>query len=199
MTEHASNLKGFWVVSREEGANLGTLTSIHFDPTEKAVSAFCFRGRRHGTGDYFVPVSEVQLVGRDIILISSMEVRTKIEAKVKPPGMRLNELQGRWVTSMEGKHLGTLVDIDFSQSDWKISQLTFTDKRQLPVNADEIVIGDEILVPVEAASRIIAAKKGAPGFIERTFGEEFVGNTRNALKRAMGREKKKEQRLDEEG
>jgi len=198
MTEHASTLKGFGGISREEGADLGTLSAVYFDPENKTVSSFSFRSRRHGSGDYFVPVSEVQLVGRDVILVSTMEARTKVEAKIKPPGMRLNELQGRWVTGMDGKHLGTLVDIDFSQTDWKITELTFADGRHLKVEADEIVIGDEILVPKEYASRLGPAPEGKKGLIERAFGKEFFENTRNALKRTSRRDKAKNEKGKEE-
>lgn len=185
--EHASELRGFLVVARKEGAQLGHLSAIYVDPVQKRIAALTFRKRWLGGGEYFVPIDAVQTLGRDVVLISSENEVTKIGDGKRPPGRSLKDLQGTWVTTANGKHLGTLVDLDFN-TDWNISDLSLADDRELPIELDALQIGDEIIVPAEYADRVRSNSEAKPGFLRQLFGSESVDETKRTLKRALSRE-----------
>lgn len=188
--EHASELRGLLVVASDEGAQLGNLSGIYIDPAKKSIAALTFRTRRLGGDEYFVAIGDVKTVGRDVVLISSEAAAQKISDEEKPPGKSLKELQGAWVTTMDGDHLGALVDLDFSD-DWRISELSLANDGEVQVEANDIKIGDAIIVPVEYAERVRRARESSPGFLRRAFGGESLEDTKQALKRALTRQPRK--------
>ena len=172
MNEHASEIRGFPVISRKEGAMLGTVAAIYLDTAANSVAALSYRPRRMSRDRYYVAAQSVQIVGRDIVLIGSESDTTQITDASVPAGQCLKELQGSWVTTSEGKHLGALADVDFSQKDWAITRLILSEDRSLPVDANDIRIGDEIIVPAEYADRLEVLHESDPGVLRRIFGTE---------------------------
>ena len=185
MGQHASELKGFLVVAREEGAELGTLSAIRIDPETKAVVGFDIRTRRVGGKVLFAPVNVVDRLGREVLLLTSERAVREVTDVTPSPGRSLKELQGIWVTSMDGRHLGTLIDLDFSPGDWRIRELVLAEDKHLAVDPDELRIGDEILVPEQGAAQIQVSQEPKSGLIARGFGPEAVEDTKGAVKRAL--------------
>jgi sporulation protein YlmC with PRC-barrel domain len=183
--ELLSELRGLLVIAREEGANLGVVSGIYFDPEAAKISCLTL-GRRKGKSRV-VDATDVISFGRDVVMVSS-EVGVKtVEEAGEPRGRSLKDLQGLWVTTHGGERLGTLVDVDVGGEDWSISEIRLADDKRLPVVAGEIVIGrDEILVPKEYAGRVTADHE-KPGFIGRLFGREAVEDAGSAIRRALKR------------
>lgn len=170
MLDRASNLRGIAVVSGDEGAQLGTLSALYVDTDKNRIAAIGYRTRRIGGDELYVLAADIQTLGRDVVLVSGERVARRITGATKAPGRNLKALQGSWVTTMDGHHLGTVMDLHFKPDDWSITTLVLGDETELPVDASEIKIGDEILVPASYAERL--GKAGAPkhGFMRRLFG-----------------------------
>ena len=181
--EHASELRGVLLVAREEGAQLGTVTGINVNPDSKQIAAIRFRPKT-GRKEAFVLMADVQLIGRDVVLVSSEIAVKPIEDDITAPGKNLEELQGAWVTTTEGKHLGTLVDVDFRPRDWLISELDLSDGKSLEVDPTELRIGDEVIVPASYAKRVKEAPK-QPGVMSRIFGADTMEQLKGTLTRAL--------------
>lgn len=187
MTQHASELRGFLVVARQEGAEVGSLSAIRIDPAAKTVIGFEMRTRRLAGDVRYVDVGDVEVVGRDVLLVTSEEILRDVTDDEPAPGVSLKHLQGMWVTSTEGKHLGTLIDVDFAPGDWRIRELLLAEDRHLAVDPDQIKIGDEIIVPQEMAARIEESPEPRRGLLSRIFGHEAIQDTKDAVARAVGR------------
>lgn len=198
MLEHASDIRGILVVSAKEGAQLGTVSEVHIDPQTKHVVAFSYRTRRIGGDRYYVPVEDVDRVGRDVLLIASEEAVVHQTNGEHAPGRSLEDLQGMRVTTMDGKHLGELADIDISYADWSIGALVLSDARRLPVEVADIRVGDDVLVPADSAGRLVEPAEKS-GFFRRTLGKETVESTGRAVKRALARPATESQRKQPEG
>lgn len=187
MIETASDLRGVLVVAREEGAQLGTVSDVYIDTENKLIAAISFRSRGLTGRVHFVLTGEIQLVGRDVILVVSERSAKPLDGAEPPPGKSLRELQGCWVTTLNGKHLGTLVDLDFSPGDWEVSELTLAEDKHLPVTAGEIKIADEILVPVSYADRVQKSQKDRTGVLGRVLGTETVADVKKTIQRVLKR------------
>lgn len=185
MTE-ASELRGILVVAREEGAQLGSVTGIDVDTETRTIAAIRFRPRGFGRKESYVQMKDVVAIGRDVAFVNTEEAVVST-AEEPSPGRSLNDLQGVWVTTREGKHLGTVVDLDFDRTSWRIQLLQLANDRLLVVNPDDIRIGDEIVVPTEYEARVEVLPKEKSGFLGRIFGKESIEDLSKTLRRAVQR------------
>jgi len=193
MFDRSSDLRGLLVVSKKEGAQLGIVSGIQLDTATKHIAAFRYRRRKRFGGDeFFVPVDAVDSIGRDVVMISSEELASKQTEAARAPGRSLKDLQGVWVTSLDGRHVGALVDVEFDPDDWGITELILAEDKRLPVDRDEIEIGDEILVPIAYRERVEEVGEEKPGFLRRAFGGEAIEDMKKALGRALKRTKSEE-------
>lgn len=189
--ETASGLRGMPVITREEGAQLGRVAGVYVSTETNTISAITIRpGARAGKGGY-VPSAQIQLIGKDVVLVSS---ESALRASGDVPGRSLKDLQGSWVTTNGGKHVGTLIDLDFSPKSWEISELSLAEDRHLAVTAQEIKIGDEIIVPPEYVDRVEISEKTRTGILGRLMGEEMVEDVKNTVKRILRRSRSEEKR-----
>ena len=187
MTEQASSLRGFLVVSIEEGVQLGTLSTIQVDPDRRGIVGFVYRPRRRGD-DRFVSLDHVRTVGKDVLLIDREDSVMTPTKETPAPGRSVTDLQGVRVTADDGTHLGTLVDLEFSEQDWRISALTLAEDKRLPIDADAVNLGDDVIVPAAAKAQVESTAEEKHGFLSRILGKESVDDTKAALRRALGRD-----------
>ncbi|MBK8010543.1 MAG: hypothetical protein IPK13_04290 [Deltaproteobacteria bacterium] len=188
--ENASGLQGILIASREEGAILGAIDGIYIDPTKRALAAVGYRPRRGGRRGHFILVEAIETVGRDIVLIDSESSAKEVGESTTLPGRSLKSLQGCWVTTDDGHHLGTLVDMDFSGHNWLISELELSDNKRLPVDPNELQIGDAIIVPRGYAELVTARPEAQYGVMGRLLGGERIDDIRNTIQRVLGSNKK---------
>jgi sporulation protein YlmC with PRC-barrel domain len=198
MIESAAELRGLPVITREDGVLLGSVSGITVDPVRRAIATLTLRTRAPKK-ELFVPMEEVELIGRDAILIKAQASARPIEKPTDLPGKSLRALQGAWVTTLEGKHLGTLVDIDFSGRDGQISEIELAEGKRVSVEAAEITIGDEILVPASCVERMADIPRGKYGLLGRLLGTDRIDDLRHTLQRVLGRKPKSEKPEKPEG
>jgi sporulation protein YlmC with PRC-barrel domain len=180
-----TELKGVWLISHEEGAIVGKVSGITIDHEKKAVMALAFKPTKGGP-DGFVLTEKIERVGRDVILVRSEEDAV-LEKEI--PGRDLKALQGCWITTMDGNHVGTLVDLDFT-SDWQISELELEDNKRLPVVAAEIKLGDEVLVPADYADKVKDGPEEKYGAFGRLIGSDRIDDMRDTIKKVLSRKPK---------
>lgn len=183
MMESIEELRGVWVVDGEHGVVVGRVFGMTVDPSSGQIAALVYKARK-GKQKYAVPREFIDKVGRDIVLIKS-DCGEKIDKIEDAPGVSLRELQGSWVTTLEGKHLGTLVDIDFSPSDWRVSELELAPDKRLPVEAEAVRFSDVILVPGAYEDRIKPLPKERYGFLGRLFGRDRIDDLRHAMGKTL--------------
>ncbi|MBN2573599.1 MAG: PRC-barrel domain-containing protein [Deltaproteobacteria bacterium] len=173
---------GLPVISQAEASRLGVISAIYLDTAQRRVAAFGISTRRVGGKDMFVPISEVLRVGRDVVLISGEAAAREPTDSTPPPGRRTKDLQGVRVTTMEGRHLGTVEDFCFS-TDWVIAEVALSNHKVLFVAPASLTIADEILVPADADDRIREDEYhlDARG---RSFARAALRDTTRMLKRA---------------
>jgi sporulation protein YlmC with PRC-barrel domain len=194
MFDRSTDLRDLLVVAGEEGALLGIVSGMQIDTEAKRVAAFTFRRRKRvGTEELFVPVGEVESVGRDVVTISREAAAIK-KSDAALLGRSLKELQGAWVTALDGNHVGTLVDVEFTTTDWAITELILADDKKLPIDRDEVQIGDEILVPIEYRERVEDVGVEKRGFLHRVLGGEALDDMKQALRRALRRKTESEEK-----
>jgi sporulation protein YlmC with PRC-barrel domain len=135
MNDHICDLHGMQVISLSEGAILGTVSAIHVDPRRKRLAGIAFRGNlrsEHG----FASSDIVRQIGRDVISISSEDDAVVDGVGTREHAVNIEDLKGTWVTTLNGRHLGSLVDFDFSPENWDITHLILTGGRRLRVETD---------------------------------------------------------------
>lgn len=182
MLESIEELRGIGVVDMEQGAILGTLHAMTVDPATGVIEALVYRAK--GGGLYSAPTQNVQKLGRDLVLLAPADSEA-IDTLEDAPGVSLKELQGSRVTTLEGKHLGTLVDIDFSPSDWRVSELELSGRKRLPVAAEKLKIGDEILVPGGSEGQLKDVPRERYGVMGRLLGPERIDDLRHVMGKAF--------------
>lgn len=190
-TEPASRMIGFLVVSRQEGRQLGRLTRVCIDPESRTLSELCFEHATSGHA-HFIAASDVELIGEDVILVDSEESTRAITNGTQPAGRDVQDLIGHWATTMDGQHLGTIVDLELERATGALTGLWLSDHKRLPVSAAEVRIGpDEVLVPEHYAANIqtdVAPPVSSMSLraLPRMLGGQTFEGITTSIRRALG-------------
>ena len=182
-----SDLRGVIVVAREEGAILGSVTQIFVKPSTRQIAALSFR-KRLGSKESLVERKHVETIGRDVVLITKEGAAKPLVQQDIAELRSLKELQGTWVTTLEGEHLGTLVDLEIERKDWTVVELRLADGKKLRLDdVKDLTLGrDQILVPATYAAKVTKPKKDEQnGFLGRVFGSESVEDVKNTITRTL--------------
>jgi sporulation protein YlmC with PRC-barrel domain len=135
--------------------------------------------------DGFVEMKDVETVGDDVVVVSGRSAVRRITDSSKPAGSSLKDLQGSWVTTLGGEHLGVLVDVEVTPATWTITDLILSDRRKLSIQPAEVTIGkDEILVPGNGVENLQAAGE-EEGFLSRVFGRESMASLSASVTRVV--------------
>ncbi len=193
MMESIAELRGILVIELENGSILGSVSGMTVDPQSGTIAALVYKTKKGTKQEFFVPREQVEKIGRDVVFLKS-EAGKAIEKIEEAPGISLKELQGCRVITLQGKHLGTLVDIDFSASDWQVSELELAEGKRVLVEAKDLKIGDDILVPVEYEKRLKEMPKERYGAIGRLFGPDRIDDLRRAVEKTLKRKEKAEKK-----
>ena len=183
--EHVTNIMGFLVVAHEEGLQLGNVHRIFIDPEVGRIASLTFRPGTLAKLD-FVNAENIERIGQDVVLITGKKAVRDFTDKTTPPGRDLKELLGTWVTTLDGEHLGTLVDLDVSPDTWEITDLWLSDGGRLKVQVADLKIGkDEILVPVEYAKKVVRETTPRSGVLSRMLGSTTIDDLAASIRRAL--------------
>lgn len=189
--EHASSLRGYTIISYEEGKQLGSITAVNIDLSTKRIASFSFRDKLIGGEYYFVPIDEVKVVGENVVIITSKTKVQKISDELSATGTSLKKLQGAKVATNAGKDVGTLLDFDFSHETWRISDITFAEDKHLGVDPDQVQIGDVVIIPAEyeANIQVVEQAKTKPGYLEKISGSDFFNEIKSAINKVLPKSK----------
>ena len=191
--ESIAELRGILVIELENGSILGSVSGMTVDPQSGTIATLVYKTKKGTKQKFFVPKEQVEKIGRDVVLLKS-DTGKPIDKIEEAPGLSLKELQGCRVITLEGKHLGTLVDIDFSPSDWRVSELELAEGKRVAVEAKELKIGDDILVPAEYEKRLKEMPKERYGAMGRLLGPDRIDDLRRAMEKTLRRKQKAEKK-----
>jgi sporulation protein YlmC with PRC-barrel domain len=175
------DIKGMWVATLQEGRMLGTVSSLYMDPQSKRVSGLLVRtGTPLAGEDRWVAVAGIQKIGEDLIFLESAS-----QANSQAPlGKRVADLLGKTVCTHEGKALGPLTDIEVDSTTWVVSELTVGGLQSVPVDLEQTVFGDDlILLQPGAEAELAASAKKREGLLDTVLGDPLVQQASDTLKR----------------
>jgi uncharacterized protein YrrD len=168
-SDQISETLGYAVIAHKEGAQLGDVVHVFFDTKSKSISGMTLKKKTFGKESWF-GVEEIELFGKDVVLIKSESSLTPVTNPDVLKGTSLKEMRGMRVVTMEGTQLGLLKDFEVRGENWSISELYLDDNLRLSVDSVEITIGpDQIIVPARYAQRVVKEPKPSPGFLQRIF------------------------------
>lgn len=181
----ASGIRGLVVVSNKEGKLLGKVSHVFVDPVKKKLSGIVVKDEFWSMSRQYIPMSEIEDLGEDVVFIKAEKSCEKVSDLGDLPGMSIKDLQGKWITTREGKHLGQFLDANFSHGTWGLSELILSDNRVLKVTPDDITLGeDEVMVPKSYADKIVKQPQRKSGIMSLVFGEDTAEQVSKAVNRA---------------
>ena len=121
ITMNAADIKGKAVISIANGARLGRVEDVLFDPQGLAIAAF----RVSAVGQQAViPFDQVHSVGSDAVMVPGDDVAQWITTASAAEGLiSLDELKHRKVVDDAGTFLGTPAAIEVAAQDGRLRQL----------------------------------------------------------------------------
>jgi sporulation protein YlmC with PRC-barrel domain len=170
--ENTSSLPGMVVIAEKEGAFLGNVSRVFVDTETRQMRGIAFKTRRVFGSLAFVPVSSILKVGRDVVTVQAETDAHDVTDSSPAPGVDLKSMQGHWVTTSTGKHLGRLADLDFEPTTWSITAICLDDGGSLPVTPNDVTFGsDEVIVPAAIAPNLKISQE-TQGVLTRMLGHE---------------------------
>jgi sporulation protein YlmC with PRC-barrel domain len=160
-------VKGMPVVSLADGATLGTIDHVYFDPERMAVVGFTFhqRGGLFGGGSSgLIDISDVHAFGADAVTVDDVSVvRSDLAVEVGHAGLLdLETLIKRPVMTESGVRLGNVSAIQFGEGSHSLVALDITpegggaparlDAREIKTVGPELIIAAD---PVAAAGPVV--------------------------------------------
>lgn len=118
---NTDKLKGIAVVSQDEGAKLGQVDSVLFDPVTLQLRAFQVKGDGQ---TFIVPLDRVQTIGADAVMVeSSQATQTASKGGVFDNLVELNTLKRLKVVDATGTFVGTLRDLELEPTTGRILRI----------------------------------------------------------------------------
>lgn len=186
-SDHASRTVGRSVIARKEGAQIGDVAQIFFDPDSRSISGMTSKTRVFAPERWF-GVDDIELIGKDVVLLGSETSLTPINHKGIPRGKSFKDLRGMWVVTVDGARLGRLVDLKIHQQGWVIEQLVLDHNRVLDVDSADIrIVKGKILVPADYSDRVTSEKVQVPLFFRRVYHSRRVRHAARFVGEAIDR------------
>lgn len=183
--ENTSSLSGMVVIAEKEGSFLGNVSRVYVDGETRQMRGIAFKTKRVFGTLAFVPISSILKVGRDVITIQTEADAQEVTESSTVPGMDLKTMQGHWVTTSTGKHLGRLSDLDFEPTTWSITAICLADGSSLPVTPNDVTFGsDEVIVPAAIEANLKMSQE-AHGVLTRMLGHETGHKVAETVQKAV--------------
>jgi uncharacterized protein YrrD len=164
-------VKGMPVVSLADGATLGTIDRVYFDPERMAVVGFTFhqRGSLFGGGSSgLIDISDVHAFGADAVTVDDVSVvRSDLAVEVRHDGLLdLETLIKRPVMTESGTRLGHVSAIQFGEGSHALVALDVApegggdparlDAREIKTVGPELIIAAD---PAAAAPVVVRSQR----------------------------------------
>lgn len=155
--------KGTPVVSLADGARLGTVDHVYFDPESKSVVGFTFHqgGSLFGRGSSgLVDITDVHAFGADAVTITDVSaVRSELAVESRKDALLdLETLLHRTVMTESGTRVGRVRAIQFGDASYHLSGLDVVsedDHRPVHIASERIqAIGEELIIIADAQQRV---------------------------------------------
>jgi len=118
---NASSLKDMPVVSMADGAKLGTVKDVMFDPSKLRAARLILV---MAGGESLLPFGSVRSIGADAIMVETTTTSSGLTMEGALQGLcGLDDLVGLPILSGEGTHLGQLTDVAIDPGDGHITGL----------------------------------------------------------------------------
>lgn len=118
---NANTLKGMPVVSMADGAKIGTVKDVLFDPSELRAAGLVLV---MAGGESLLPFGSVRSIGADAIMVETTTTSSGVAMQGDVEDLsRLAELVGLPILSGEGTHLGQVTDVAIDPGDGHITGL----------------------------------------------------------------------------
>lgn len=174
MDKPAVESLGLRVITLQEGRLCGFVHRVFFHAHKRAISGVSVRQAHTAELEGWLDTADIRRVGEHVLFVDRAEL---IKGK-SPVGRDLKDVAGLPVTAMDGRFLGSLVDVGVSG--WRITRLMFADGQSLRIRPEDVVFGrDAVLVP----ARLRPEPAGAGGLLSALFGETAVGDLCRAVAR----------------
>ena len=116
----ASTLKDKPVVSMADGAQVGTVEDVLFDPSELRVAGLALRGQG---GESILPFGSIRSIGSDAVMVESAAETQGAGGQAMRENMRgLGDLTSLSVVNGEGTLLGKVKEVEIDE-DGRLAQL----------------------------------------------------------------------------
>jgi uncharacterized protein YrrD len=154
-------VKGTPVVSLADGATLGTIDHVYFDPQRLAVVGFTFHrgGGLFGTGSSgLVDISDVHAFGSDAVTVDDVSVvRSELAIDASDRNLLdLESLLNRTVMTANGTLVGRVAAIQFGDSSHRLTALDVigegSDDHGSIVASEIQTIGPELIIVADPAA-----------------------------------------------
>ena len=164
-------VKGMPVVSLADGATLGTIDRVYFDPGQMAVVGFTFHQRSGifgGGTSGLIDISDVHAFGPDAVTVNDVAVvRSDLAVEVGHDELlELETLLKRTVMTESGETIGRVAEIQFGDSSHVLVALDVeaaggprrVDAREIKtVGPELIIVADPLPVAAPVTVRTIGA------------------------------------------
>jgi sporulation protein YlmC with PRC-barrel domain len=155
--------KGTPVVSLADGARLGTVDHVYFDPESKSVVGFTFHqgnGLFGRSSSGLVDITDVHAFGADAVTITDVSaVRSELAVESRKEALLdLETLLHRTVMTENGTQVGRVRAIQFGNASYQLAGLDVDGadgQRPVHITSDRIqTIGEELIIITDAQPRV---------------------------------------------
>jgi len=135
---NANALKGMPVISMADGAKIGTVKDVLFDPSELRAAGLVLV---MAGGESLLPFGSVRSIGADAITVETTTTSSGVTMQGAVEDLsRLAELVGLPILSGEGTHLGQVTDVAIDPGDGHITGLAVQRGGLLGIGATRVTI-----------------------------------------------------------
>lgn len=156
----SDQVNGKPVVSLHTGEKIGSVSDVLIDPETLRVAALVIsKGGLFNRETMKIPATEVQLWGKDVILVRQLSSQGEEGIQVQDHWVQLSDqIRGRYVVSKDGRRVGKIEDVTIDQGGrligYNLSQV-FIDgplsrKKHIPAEAT-YSLGKDILIVESSA------------------------------------------------
>ena len=160
---NSKDAKGLSIIAIADGKNVGTVSHLYVDPTDRKVVGFgASEGggflRRHSGGEELIDAEDVHSVGPDALTLKDLgAVEGSRTSAHQADLIRGDELNGRKVVTENGTELGDVASFEFDNHSYDLTAIEvspglFKSHRLVNV-ADILTIGDDALVVRNSVER----------------------------------------------
>jgi sporulation protein YlmC with PRC-barrel domain len=144
VTMKAKAIKGFPVVSLEDGSLLGKVQELLVDPLEKKVEALLIGEKGFLKGrTQFISYGRVRNIGKDVITAEPEKQLTTTDDHTRLENLKKNSFLGNSVISQDGDYLARVQDYTFNTRTGIIESLLLYDCRKELYVEEEASLGME--------------------------------------------------------